>query len=53
VAAEIGIKQVYLVANKRGAQDEEFIRQQASDLTLLGSLPFSMAAWPIDWARHL
>jgi CO dehydrogenase maturation factor len=51
LAAEIGIKQVYLVANKtRGPQDEEFIRQQAPDLTLLGSLPFSMAALMADRA---
>jgi CO dehydrogenase maturation factor len=51
LAAEIGIKQIYLVANKaRGPQDEEFIRQNAPHLPLLGSLPFSMAAVAADQA---
>jgi CO dehydrogenase maturation factor len=49
LAAEIGIKQIYLVANKtRGPQDEEFIRRNAPALPLLGSLPFSMAALAAD-----
>ena len=51
LAMEIGIKHIYLVANKtRGLQDEEFIRQHAPDLPLLGSLPFSMAAVAADQA---
>jgi CO dehydrogenase maturation factor len=51
LAAEIGIKQIYLVANKaRGPQDQEFIRQNAPHLPLLGSLPFSMAAVAADQA---
>ena len=49
LASEIGIRQVYLVANKtRGPQDEDFIRQHALDLPLLGSLPFSTAALAAD-----
>jgi CO dehydrogenase maturation factor len=51
LASEIGIKQIFLVANKaRGVQDEAFIRQHAPDLPLLGSLPFSMAALSADQA---
>jgi len=49
LAREIGIKQIYLVANKtRGPQDEEFVRQHAADLPLLGSLPFTPAALTAD-----
>jgi CO dehydrogenase maturation factor len=51
LAAEIGIKQFYLVANKsRGPQDDEFVRQHAADLPFLGSLPFSSAAVAADQA---
>lgn len=49
LASEIGVKKIYLVANKsRGAQDEAFIREHAKDLPLLGSLPFSVAALTAD-----
>jgi len=49
LAREIGIKQIYVVANKtRGPQDEEFVRQHAADLPLLGSLPFTPAALTAD-----
>jgi CO dehydrogenase maturation factor len=49
LASEIGIKRIYLVANKtRGPQDEAFVRQHAPDLPLLGSLPFSTAALAAD-----
>ena len=49
LASEIGIRQVYLVANKtRGPQDDDFIRKHALDLPLLGSLPFSTAALVAD-----
>jgi CO dehydrogenase maturation factor len=51
LAHEIGIKKIYLVANKtRGAQDEEFIRTHAPALTILGSLPFTMSAVSADQA---
>ncbi|MCU0501635.1 MAG: AAA family ATPase [Anaerolineae bacterium] len=51
LAAEIGIKQFYLVANKsRGPQDDEFVRQHAAGLPFLGSLPFSSAAVTADQA---
>jgi CO dehydrogenase maturation factor len=49
LASEIGIKRVYLVANKtRGPRDEAFVREHASDVPLLGSLPFSIAALAAD-----
>jgi CO dehydrogenase maturation factor len=49
LASEIGIKRIYLVANKaRGLQDEEFVRQHAGGLPLLGSLPFTSAALAAD-----
>jgi CO dehydrogenase maturation factor len=49
LAAEIGIKKIYLVANKtRGPQDEAFVRQHAGGLPLLGSLPFTPAALAAD-----
>ncbi len=49
LAAEIGIKRFYVVANKaRGPQDEEFVRKHTSDLPFLGSLPFSPAAVAAD-----
>jgi CO dehydrogenase maturation factor len=49
LAQQIGIKQIYLVANKtRGSQDEAFVRQHAADLPLLGSLPFTPAALAAD-----
>lgn len=49
LASEIGIKRLYLVANKtRGPQDEQFIRQHAGNLPVLGSLPFTAAAVAAD-----
>ena len=49
LAQEIGVKNIYLVANKtRGPQDEEFIREHGPDLPLLGSLPFTLAAVSAD-----
>ena len=49
LASEIGIKRIYLVANKvRNPQDVEFVRQHAPDLPLLGSLPFSLDALTAD-----
>jgi CO dehydrogenase maturation factor len=49
LAAEIGIRRVYLVANKvRSPQDEEFIRAHAGGLSLLGGLPFTAAAVSAD-----
>jgi CO dehydrogenase maturation factor len=49
LAAGIGIKRIYLVANKtRGPEDEKFVRNHAPDLPLLGSLPFSLAALAAD-----
>jgi CO dehydrogenase maturation factor len=49
LAAEIGIREIYLVANKtRGQADEVFIRQHAPDLPLLGCLPFTAAALAAD-----
>ncbi|MGC8782113.1 MAG: AAA family ATPase [Anaerolineae bacterium] len=53
LAAEIGIKRFYLVANKtRGPQDEAFVREHAGDVPLLGCLPFSTAAMAADQAGH-
>jgi CO dehydrogenase maturation factor len=49
LAEGIGIKRIYLVANKtRGSEDEDFVRNHAPDLPLLGSLPFSLAAVAAD-----
>jgi len=49
LASEIGIKQIYIVANKvRGPQDEEFVRSHAGNLPVLGSLPFTPAAVAAD-----
>jgi CO dehydrogenase maturation factor len=49
LAQEIGVKRIFLVANKtRGLQDEEFIRQHGPQLPLLGSLPFTLAAVAAD-----
>jgi CO dehydrogenase maturation factor len=49
LAQEIGIKHIYIVANKtRGSQDESFIREHAPQLPLLGSLPFSLDAVSAD-----
>jgi len=49
LASEIGIKRIYLVANKaRGPQDEDFVRQHAPGIPFLGSLPFSTAALAAD-----
>jgi CO dehydrogenase maturation factor len=51
LASDIGIKQIYLVANKsRGTRDEEFLREHAPDLPFLGSLPFSTEALMADQA---
>lgn len=41
LAADIGLKRLYLVGNKvRGDADEAFIRQVAGDLPVLGYLPY-------------
>ncbi len=49
LASEIGVRRIYLVANKtRGPQDEEFIQAHAKDLPLLGSLPFTVSAVAAD-----
>jgi CO dehydrogenase maturation factor len=49
LAAELGIKRIYLVGNKtRGPRDEAFIREHTPEITYLGSLPFSMAAVGAD-----
>jgi CO dehydrogenase maturation factor len=49
LASEIGIKQIYVVANKvRGPQDEEFVRSHAGSLPVLGSMPFTSAAVAAD-----
>jgi CO dehydrogenase maturation factor len=51
LATEIGVRKVYLVANKtRGPQDEAFIQEHAPHLPLLGSLPFSLSALAADQA---
>ena len=42
LATEIGIKQIYLVANKvRSPEDEAFVRSHAGGLPVLGSLPYT------------
>ncbi len=49
LASEIGVQRIYLVANKaRGPHDEEFIRQHAAGLPVLGSLPFTPNALAAD-----
>ncbi len=49
LAREIGIERIYLVANKtRGPQDEEFVRNNAPDIPVLGSLPFTIDAVAAD-----
>ena len=49
LAREIGVKNIFLVANKtRGPHDEAFVREHAPDLPLLGSLPFTLAAVAAD-----
>jgi CO dehydrogenase maturation factor len=49
LAGEIGIKQIYLVANKvRSAEDEAFVRSHAGGLMVLGSLPYTAAAVASD-----
>lgn len=49
LASEIGIRKVYLVANKaRSAEDEAFIRAHAHGLPVLGSLPYTAAAVSAD-----
>lgn len=49
LASEIGVKRMYLVANKaRGEQDEAFIRAHAAGLPVLGSLPFTANAVAAD-----
>jgi CO dehydrogenase maturation factor len=49
LASEIGIKSVYLVANKtRNPQDETFIREHAGGVRVLGSLPYTAAAVSAD-----
>ncbi len=51
LAQGIGVKRIYLVANKtRGPQDEAFVREHAGDTALLGTLPFSPAALLADQA---
>lgn len=49
LAAEIGVKGIYLVANKtRGPQDEAFVREHTGGLPVLGSLPFTSEAVAAD-----
>ncbi len=49
LAREIGINNVFLVANKtRGPQDEEFIQSHAGGIPVAGSIPFSMSAVTAD-----
>jgi CO dehydrogenase maturation factor len=49
LAAEIGVKTVYLVANKIHDEAElEFVRSNADGLTLIGRLPFDQAAGDAD-----
>jgi len=49
LAGEIGIKQIYLVANKvRSAEDEAFVRSHADGLPVVGSLPYTAAAVVAD-----
>jgi CO dehydrogenase maturation factor len=49
LAGEIGIKQIYLVANKvRSAEDEAFVRSHAAGLPVVGCLPYTSAAVVAD-----
>jgi CO dehydrogenase maturation factor len=49
LAAEIGVKTVYLVANKVHDEAElEFVRSSADGLTFIGHLPFDDAAGDAD-----
>lgn len=49
LANDIGIKSIYLVANKvRGEEDRQFIYQNARELPVLGFLPFSSDAIKAD-----
>ena len=49
LATEIGIKRIYVVANKvRGPQDEAFVRSHAGGLPVIGSLPFTPDAVAAD-----
>jgi CO dehydrogenase maturation factor len=49
LAAGIGVRRIYLVANKtRGPQDEAFVSDHAAGIPLLGVLPFSPAALLAD-----
>jgi CO dehydrogenase maturation factor len=49
LAGEIGIQQIYLVANKvRSAEDEAFVRSHAGGLPVVGSLPYTSAAVVAD-----
>jgi CO dehydrogenase maturation factor len=51
LAGEIGIKRVYVVANKiRRPEDESFVRENAAGLPVLGYLPFSADAVAADQA---
>ncbi len=51
LALGIGVRRIYLVANKtRGPQDEAFVREHAGGITLLGTLSFSPAALLADQA---
>ncbi len=49
MAADIGIRRVYLVGNKvRGPEDEEYVRAAGDGLPLLGVFPYSPAAIHAD-----
>ena len=49
LAAEIGVKTVYLVANKvHDGAELEFVRSSADGLTFIGDLPFDEAAGDAD-----
>lgn len=51
LAEQIGVKKLYLVANKvRGPEDERFVRQHGPELPLLGCLPFTASALAADQA---
>jgi CO dehydrogenase maturation factor len=49
LAADIGLKKVYIVGNKvRNEQDRAFITEQLADENILGFLPYSAAAVEAD-----
>jgi CO dehydrogenase maturation factor len=49
LAADIGLKKVYIVGNKvRNEQDRTFIAEQLADEVILGFLPYSAAAVEAD-----